>query len=113
LLVVTGADPVGLAATHAFLKAVSDATAAPAVVLFNRVRADEAVLGEAVLAEGGRRFLGGEPRTAGVLPPDDTLGHGLATGAQLTEAFGRSGLAAHVDRVMDHLPPWNGFHHGF
>lgn len=112
LLVVTGADPVGLAATHALLKAAWSSTHTTAAVVFNRVSPEQANAGRAVLAEGGRRYLGAEPEVLPPIPLDPGLGRALGDGSPLNASLTASVLAPYVDQVMRGLSPWVGSRYG-
>lgn len=104
LLVVGQTDPVGIATTHAFLKAAAlDAPAIEASVLLNRTAAHEAERGTEVLREGVERFLDAPLRIAGSLPADARLAAALAEGATLPGALAESPLQGLADAVLTQL----------
>lgn len=104
LLVVGQADPVGIATTHAFLKAAAlDAPAIETPVLLNRTAAHEAERGTEVLREGVERFLDRPLRIAGSLPADTRLAAAMADGATLPGAFADSPLQGLADALLTQL----------
>ena len=106
ILVVSGADAIGLASTHALIKALRGrAEVTPSVVL-NRVTEDEAAAGRMVLVEGARRFLGFEPEVTGYLPTDLGFRDRIASGATLPESLLGSSLTQQVAGLMPRLRPW-------
>ena len=111
LLCVSGADPVGLATTHAMIKACASASPMVPSVLFNHVRDNQATAGQAVLAEGGRSYLGFEPRVTGVLPTDAALHRALARGDLLPSALTGSDLMERVGGVLPTLATWRSVSH--
>lgn len=111
MVCVSGADPVGLATTHAMIKACASTSPLMPVVLFNHVQEEQATAGRAVLSEGGRNYLGFEPRVAGVLSTDADLHRALAGGGLLPAALAGSKLVAKVDSILPTLTPWRSARH--
>ncbi len=108
VLIVSGSDAVGLASTHALLKAMRSRTEVQPTILFNGVDADGARAAGTVLIKGAERFLGTTPSILGGLPSDATVSDGLAQGATLLECLVSSELPARVEGIMPLLPPWAG-----
>lgn len=106
ILVVSSSDAVGLASTHAMIKAMSERTEIDPAVLFNQVDAAGARAAEAVLLQGAARFLGATPTVLGHLPADRTVTDGLAEGATLLECLVSSHLPDRVETLMPALTPW-------
>lgn len=106
IVVVTGADAVGLASTHALIKAIRARVEIEPDVLFNRVSEQEASAGEAVLLEGGRRFLGAIPVVVGRMPDDPEVRERLSGGATLPQSLADSSLGESAASVMTSLRPW-------
>jgi len=106
VLIVSGADAVALASTHALLKALRATLDLPPSVLFNRVDGKQGEAAARVLEEGGRRFLGAAPAIAGVLPFDNGFASRLADGATLPESLLDSALARLAPDFMRTLAPW-------
>ncbi len=106
VVIVSTPDAIGLASTHALLKAFRTRAEIEPVVLLNRVTRTETDLAAGVLAEGARRFLGAPPTVVGGLPTDPRLASGLEDGAMLAESLVSSSLPGHVADVMPHLLPW-------
>lgn len=104
LLVVGGVDPVGIATTHAFLKAAAlDAPGLAPSVLLNRAAAHEAARGAEVLREGVERFLDVPLHIAGSLPFDPRLAAALEDGATLPGVLAESPLLGLADAVLTQL----------
>lgn len=106
VLVVSGADAVGLASTHAMLKALVAKGDLPASVLFNRLTEAEAGGAEAVLREGSFRFLRRDVAVAGSLPDDPSLANPEDPDALLPEQLVASTLPHVVTSAMTRLLPW-------
>ena len=106
ILIVTGADAVALASTHALIKAIRARADLQPVVLFNRVSEEEASAGEQVLTEGARRFLGVTPVMAGHVPDDRGLRDRLAEGGTLAQSLVDSELTELATGLMTALQPW-------
>jgi len=106
LLVVSDAEAIGLASTHALLKAIALRSDLSASVLFNRVDRESARAGESVLRDGGRRFMGFEPSAVGYLPEDTGVSERMAGGAALPECLVESSLPELAAGVMPNLRPW-------
>lgn len=105
VVVVSANDAIGLASTHAMLKALYAQTDVPSSILFNRSGAGETERSSAVLQEGARRFLGRELNVLGSLPEDPTLIHRLAGGARLPEALVQSSLPSLTQPLLERLLP--------
>lgn len=106
VLVVSGADAVALASTHALAKALGSTLDARGAVLFNRTEAEQASAAAEVLSEGARRFLGTSIPVVGHLPFDADVAGRLAGGATLPESLLGSSLPESAVEVMRGLPPW-------
>lgn len=106
ILIVSGADALALASTHALMKAMRALIDLRPSVLFNRVNEDEAASAAAVLRDGGRRFLGSGPTIAGHLPDDPGLHLRLSDGAGVPESLTGSLLMSRLPDVMRSLQPW-------
>lgn len=106
ILIVSGADALALASTHALFKAMRALMDLRPSVLFNRVDGDEAVSASAVLCDGGRRFLGAAPAIAGHLPDDPGLRVRLSDGASIPESLIGSPITSRMAEVMRSLQPW-------
>lgn len=106
VLVVSGSDAVGLASTHALLKAMASRTELRPVVLFNQVDEADARAAGIVLTKGAQRFLGTTPQVLGGLPLDSVVSDGLAQGATLLECLVSSHLPQRVAEIMPNLSPW-------
>lgn len=106
ILIVSGCDAVGLASTHALLKALRSRTEIQPAILFNQVDDAGAYAARAVLTKGAERFLGATPSVLGGLPKDPTLSDGLAGGATLLECLVSSYLPDRVEEIMPGLAPW-------
>lgn len=104
LLVVGQIDPIGIATTHAFLKAAAlDAPSLVTAVLLNRAAAHEAERGAEVLRGGVERFLDVPLRIAGSLPFDPRLAAALEGGATLPGVLAESPLQGLADAVLTQL----------
>ncbi len=104
LLVVGQSDSIGIATTHAFLKAAGiDAPGLDTAVIFNRVGAHEAEYAAEALRDGVERFLDRPLRVAGVFPADARLASALAAGVLLPGALAESPLWGLADRVLNPL----------
>lgn len=102
LAVSASSDPVGLAATFALCKAVSQRhRALPVDVLVNRHEGSEAARCFDAIDAGARQFLGLTLRLAGAIPADPTLDAALRAGMPFPDAAAGSpaAVAAH-DVVM-------------
>lgn len=99
--VSAGSDPVGLAATFALCKAVTQRSALPVDVLVNRHEGSEAARCFDAIDAGARQFLGLTLRQAGAIPADPTLDAALRAGMPFPDAAAGSpaAVAAH-DAVM-------------
>jgi MinD-like ATPase involved in chromosome partitioning or flagellar assembly len=106
VVIVSTPDAIGLASTHALLKAFRTRAEIEPVVLLNRVSRTEAELAAAVLSEGAGRFLGAPPTVVGGLPTDPLLVSGLGDGAMLAESLVASPLPDRMAAVMPDLLPW-------
>lgn len=106
ILVVSAADAIALASTHALLKVIRATMELRPYVLFNRVEESQAAAAADVLSEGARRFLGEAPALCGHLPMDVALDGRLADGATLPESLLGSTVAEQALGVMRTLPPW-------
>lgn len=106
VLIVSGADAVGLASTHAMLKALAGKGDLPAAVLFNRLTEAEATSAASVLCEGAVRFLRREVHVAGSLPDDRSVSSPEDPDALLPEQLVASTLPHLVTNVMTGLLPW-------
>lgn len=106
VLIVSGCDAVGLASTHALLKALRSRTEIQPAILFNQVGDAAARAARTVLTTGAERFLGSTPSVVGGLPSDPTLSDGLARGATLLECLVSSDLPDRVEQFMPRLSPW-------
>ncbi len=106
MLIVSGCDAVGLASTHALLKAVGSRTEIEPTILFNQVDESAARAACTVLTNGAERFLGATPDVLGGLPTDTGLSDGLAKGATLLECLVSSHLPERVEALMPSLSPW-------
>lgn len=106
VLVVSGSDAVGLAATHAMIKAVAGKGEVPTAVLFNRLTEAEAASAGSVLTEGAVRFLRREVDIVGSLPDDRALSDPEDPDALLPERLVSSTLPHLVTGVMTNLLPW-------
>lgn len=106
ILIVSGCDAVGLASTHALIKAMRTRTEIVPSVVFNQVDESEALAAETVLSHGARRFLGVEPRLVGGLPSDTGVRDQLTRGATLPECLVESSLPEQLAHVMTSLRPW-------
>jgi CO dehydrogenase nickel-insertion accessory protein CooC1 len=106
ILIVSGADAVALASTHAMIKAIGARIDLQPTVLFNRVDPEGAAAGESVLSEGARRFLGTVPAVAGHFPEDVEVRARLADGATLPESLADSTLPGFTPALMSRLQPW-------
>ncbi|NNF12949.1 MAG: hypothetical protein HKN72_06995 [Gemmatimonadetes bacterium] len=106
ILVVSGCDAVGLASTHALMKALRSRTEIQPAILFNQVDDAAARAARTVLTTGAERFLGATPTVLGSLPPDPAISDGLARGATLLECLVSSHLPDRVEEIMPSLPPW-------
>lgn len=107
VVAVTGPDAIGLASTHALIKAARERTEVEVSVLFNRVTDAETELAARVLREGAARFLGVTPDVVGGLPTDRTAVGGLTDGAQLPEYLLRSPLPDLAAPLMRRMRPWS------
>lgn len=106
VLIVSGADAVGLASTHAMLKALAGKGDLSAAVLFNRLTEAEAASAGSVLSEGALRFLRREIDVVGSLPEDRALSDPEDPDALLPERLVASTLPHLVTSVMTRLLPW-------
>ncbi len=101
---VGGTDPIGIATTHALLKAASlDAPAIRPLVLFNRADAHEAERGSELLREGLEHFLELPLALAGFLPFDARLAAAMAEGAALPAVLAESPLPGLGDALLTQL----------
>lgn len=107
VLLVSGSDAVGLASTHALVKAMAARTEVRPAVLFNQVDDAAARAAAAVLTTGAERFLGDPPTVLGGLPVDPVVSDGLAGGATLLECLVSSHLPESIESVMPLLTPWS------
>lgn len=105
VVVVSANDAIGLASTHAMLKAIHAQTDLPSSILFNRSGESETERSSAVLREGARRFLGRDLSVLGALPEDPDLVHRLAAGSRLPEALVQSALPNLVQPLLERLLP--------
>ncbi len=104
LLVVGQVDPVGIATTHAFLKAAAlDAPGLFTSVLLNRAAAHEAERGAEVLRGGVERFLDVPLHISGSLPFDARLAAAIEQGATLPGVLAESPLQGLADAVLTQL----------
>jgi MinD-like ATPase involved in chromosome partitioning or flagellar assembly len=106
IVAVSGADAIGLAATHALLKAVQARAEFMPSVLFNRAQPQSVNKAEHVLREGVRRFLDAEVNIVGTLVPDPQLVDGLRDEALLAERLAASNLLATMVPLMKRMRPW-------
>jgi len=106
VLMVSGCDAIGLASTHALMKAVHAQSDMRPSVVFNRVGETEARAGRTVLAQGAVRYLGIEPEFVGYLDTDPSLSDGVSHDAMLPERLVGSTLPELVTPLMRHLRPW-------
>lgn len=105
VVLVSGVDAIGLASTHAMLKALHVHSEVSPTVLFNRASEAESERASAVLTEGARRFLGLDLSLLGGLPEDATLGPGLAAGIRLPELLVESTLPDRAQPILSRLLP--------
>lgn len=104
LLAVGQVDSIGIATTHALLKAAAlDAPGLETPVLFNRAAAHEADRAADVLDDGVTRFLDQPLRIAGSFPSDLRLASALEQGALLPGALAESPLLGLADGVLNQL----------
>ncbi len=106
VVIVSGPDAIGLASTHALLKAFRARTELRPSVLLNRVREGETELATVVLTEGATRFLGAAPQVVGGVPMEPALAGGLTDGAMLAERLVDSELPEQLAALMPRLLPW-------
>jgi len=106
LVLVSACDPIGLASTHAMLKAIGTRMEAPPAIVFNRAGRSGVLAAGAVLKEGAERFLGGAPDVTGGLREDASLEERLAGGATVAESLLGSRLLDDVGALMPRLLPW-------
>lgn len=109
MAVSAGHDPVGLAATYALCKAVSQRVrAVPMDVLVNRLEGSDAARCFDAIDAGARNFLGLTLQLAGAIPADPTLDAALRAGMPFPDAAAGSpaAIAAHdvVMRVLAARP---------
>lgn len=105
VVVVTAADAIGLASTHAMLKALMVHAEAPARILFNRTGGQELDVAASVLREGAKRFLACDLDILGALPEDPGLTNGITRGSRLPELLVQSTLLDQVHPVLTQLLP--------
>ncbi|MDF1506485.1 hypothetical protein PYV61_26255, partial [Roseisolibacter sp. H3M3-2] len=107
LLVVTGSDPIALAASYALVKgAAADAPDAPPIpvdVLASRLDDEEARRAFEHLEGAARHFLRQPLRLAGALPDDATLAVALRAGMPLQDAAAGSPAAVAMHAVATRL----------
>lgn len=106
IVAVSGADAIGLASTHALLKAVRERADFTPSVLFNQTDARASQRGADTLGAGARRFLGEAPEVLGAVPTESAFVGGLTDGAMLAERLVSSGLPNAVLPVMRRMRPW-------
>jgi len=98
LAVMSGTDPVSLAATFALCKTVHNRIGAvPQDLLVNRIDGPEATRGFEAVEAGARQFLGHSLYFAGSVPSDPTLDTALRAGMPFPDAAAGSpaAIAAH------------------
>jgi MinD-like ATPase involved in chromosome partitioning or flagellar assembly len=108
LLVVTGADPVALAASYALVKSVAAdalADALPVDVLAGRLDDDDARRAFEHVDAAARHFLRHPLRYAGALPDDATLAVALRAGMPLQDAAAGSPAALAMQAIAARLVP--------
>ena len=105
VLVVTEPDAIGLASTHAMLKALIAHTEIPFRILFNRAGHSDAEVASTVLRDGAKRFLARDLDILGSLPEDGMLTSGIASGSRLPELLVQSSLLERVGPVLSRLLP--------
>lgn len=104
VLVVGEADPIGIATTHALLKAAAlDAPAIHPTVVLNRTDAHEAERGGEILRDGVERFLDLPLTTGGFLPFDPRLTAAMGAGSTLPGALADSPLQGLGDALLTQL----------
>ena len=113
LLVVTGADPIALAASYALVKGVGahegthegtpGTPLLPVDVLANRVSDDDARLAFEHVDAAARQFLQHPLRHAGIVPDDASLGAALRAGMPLQDAAAGSPAAVAMQLVATRL----------
>jgi flagellar biosynthesis protein FlhG len=109
LLVVTGTEPIALAATYALLKAARERTAAlpggpvDSEVVVNRHDDDAAQHGFAQVAQACREFLGTTTAFAGAIPDDACLSVALRSGMPLQDAATGSPAAVATHALVERL----------
>jgi MinD-like ATPase involved in chromosome partitioning or flagellar assembly len=109
LLVVTGSDPIALAASYALVKGVGAHEGTPGTpplavdVLANRVSDDDARLAFEHVDAAARQFLQHPLRHAGVVPDDASLGAALRAGMPLQDAAVGSPAAVAMQLVASRL----------
>jgi MinD-like ATPase involved in chromosome partitioning or flagellar assembly len=106
VLMVSSCDAIGLASTHALMKAMHARSDMRPAVLFNRVAETEAAAAAAVLDRGAVQYLGVAPQVVGHLETDPGLTDGLMGGAMLPEHLVASQLPALMTPLMQRLRPW-------
>lgn len=104
VVVVAEVGPVGIATTHALLKAADlDTPELRPSVVFNRTDAHEAERGAETLRDGVDRFLDLPLSLAGVLPLDVRLAAAMAEGATLPDVLADSPLLELGDALLMQL----------
>ena len=109
LLVVTGSDPIALAASYALVKGVGAHEGMPGTpplpvdVLANRVSDDDARLAFEHVDAAARQFLQHPLRHAGIVPDDASLGAALRAGMPLQDAAVGSPAAVAMQLVATRL----------
>ena len=108
VVAISGTDAIGLASTHALMKAIRARADFGPSVLFNRSEDHEAHRAGLTLTDGARRFLGEAPEILGSIPTDPSFAQGLDGGAMLAERLLASTLPGTVLPVMRRMRPWGG-----
>ena len=104
LLVVSGADPIALAASYALVKAVTQrAPAVTPLVLANRLDDDAAAHALAQLDQATRHFLDRPLTLAGAVPDDGCLDVALRAGMLLHDAAAGSPAALAIQPIAERL----------
>jgi hypothetical protein len=104
LLVVTGADPIGLAASYALVKAAGQrAPLVETLVLANRLDEEAAAHAFAQLDAGARHFLERPLALAGAVPDDSCLDVALRAGMLLHDAAAGSPAAVAIQPIAERL----------
>lgn len=107
MLAVSGTDAIGLASTHALIKAVQARAELTPSVTFNRADAHDVQRVSPALVDGVRRFLNVEVELLGAVPADPRLVNGLTDGAMLAERLVGSSLLEAIVPVMRRMRPWS------